>query len=569
MRRVELGGPEIRRSALVAGFALAAALSGSTPSGAQIEPISETVDVRVVNVEVVATDNQGIIIRGLTRDDFELVVDGREIPIEYFSAVEAPLLAESTAQAAADPRAESLPLLIINYDARFLTVGSARDALETLRSHMGELLESTRAIMIARQGMSLVVEQPFTRDRARLEAALSRLIGMNVPVRSTVGRSLVISELERIPDAAMSGFTEEDEGALDIALQLLNQVRTQSAEERGVQRTAIAQLEWLIGSVAGLPGRKALLYVGPGIQPQPAEALYRLWWARFSSLANQLNVLSIESEMGLDIASAQVTDLLARANESQVTFYGYDPRGVRAQSSLEFESFEASEYSERDVRAAQQWILSVAEGSGGAGRIDSADLDGLVTEMTGSFRNYYSLGFSPANGFPDRGKVRVRLANLEGRVRHFDRYLTRSGTRELQELTLAALLTEMVVNSMDVQVEMDDAVPQVDGTFVIPILVKIPIASLSLLPKGQQHVGKLSVVVQAQGSGGEISEPAEGVVAVELDNDDLLKSLGGMAGYRLRMRVSSGEQRIAIGVRDEVAQRDSAVRLVIQAGRDS
>lgn len=564
----------VQPSRAIQALCVAAAVSAlcwtmSGPCLAQVDSLSETVDVRVVNVEVVATDRQGTIIRGLTRGDFELVVDGRPVPIDYFSAVEAPFLDDNAPAAASEPRAQDLPLLIINYDARFNPIGRSEASLATLQSRIGDLLGSTRAIMVARQGMSLVIEQPFTRDREQLEAALGRLIDMNVPVRSRVGWSTVVDQLERTVDPAAAGLTEDDQDIVDTALMLLNQVRSQSQEERVAQRIAIGQLEYLISSVSGLPGRKAILYIGPGIEPQPAEALYRLWWSRFASIAGQLNIVSIESEMGLDIASAQVTGLLAKANEGQVAFYGHDPRGVRVQSSLEFESVEASQFAESDVQAAQRWILSLAEGSGGAGRTNSSDLEGLVAEMTGSFRNYYSLGFSPADGFPDSGKVRVKLVNHEGRLRHFDRYITRSGSRELQELTLAALLTEMAVNPMDIQVEMDDPVLQVDGTFVVPLLVKIPIASLTLVPQGEQHVGKLSVVVQAQSADGGISDPAEGTVAVELDNENLLKSLGGMAGYRLRMRVSSGEQRIAIGVRDEVAQRDSALRLVIRTGRDS
>ena len=273
--------------------------------------------------------------------------------------------------------------------------------------------------------------------------------------------------------------------------------------------------------------------------------------------------------MGLDIALARLTRLLGKASEAQVAFYGHDPRGVRSQNMVEFESIAASGFMESDTKSAQQWILSLARSTGGVGRVNSADLAGLVTEMMEGFRNYYSLGFSPGEAFPASGKVRVELVNYEGRVRHFDRYVTRTGSRGLEELTVAALLTEMAVNPMEIQVEMDEPERQGDGTYLVSLLIKIPIASLTLVPQGAQHVGRLSVVVQAQGAGGDLSEPATGAVAVELENEQLLSSLNGMAGYRLKMRVSKGEQKIAIGVRDEIAQRDSALRMVIEAGHDS
>src|SRR5436309_11793694 len=47
----------------------------------------ESIDVRVVNVEAVVTDRQGNRVSGLKPEDFRLRVDGREVPVEYFSEI--------------------------------------------------------------------------------------------------------------------------------------------------------------------------------------------------------------------------------------------------------------------------------------------------------------------------------------------------------------------------------------------------------------------------------------------------------------------------------------------------
>src|SRR5947199_10341816 len=47
----------------------------------------ESIDVRVVNVEAVVTDGQGNRVSGLKPEDFRLRVDGKEVPVEYFSEV--------------------------------------------------------------------------------------------------------------------------------------------------------------------------------------------------------------------------------------------------------------------------------------------------------------------------------------------------------------------------------------------------------------------------------------------------------------------------------------------------
>ena len=49
----------------------------------------ETVDVNVVNVEVVVTDKKGNPIHGLSQGDFELIEDGRPVEIANFYSVDA------------------------------------------------------------------------------------------------------------------------------------------------------------------------------------------------------------------------------------------------------------------------------------------------------------------------------------------------------------------------------------------------------------------------------------------------------------------------------------------------
>jgi VWFA-related protein len=82
---------------LVIGLCCALGLSG-TALGAQetkdprLEEIGdtvagETVDVRVVNVDVTARDSAGRPVKGLKAADFRLLVDGREVPVDYFTEV--------------------------------------------------------------------------------------------------------------------------------------------------------------------------------------------------------------------------------------------------------------------------------------------------------------------------------------------------------------------------------------------------------------------------------------------------------------------------------------------------
>ena len=69
-----------------------------------------------------------------------------------------------------------------------------------------------------------------------------------MPSLGSADRQLLISRLERAIDPELAGLSEEDEGVLDTALDLLRQVRIQAEVERQAQRAAIAQLESLVAS---------------------------------------------------------------------------------------------------------------------------------------------------------------------------------------------------------------------------------------------------------------------------------------------------------------------------------
>src|SRR5436309_13537299 len=110
-----------RRWTVAAMSAMAAMTVLSLPLAAQdkekkqpdlVQITGETIDVRVVNVEAVVTGGSGERVRGLTAGDFRLLVDGREVPVEYFAEVEegASVTANKPAGLTAAPAAPAAPV---------------------------------------------------------------------------------------------------------------------------------------------------------------------------------------------------------------------------------------------------------------------------------------------------------------------------------------------------------------------------------------------------------------------------------------------------------------------------
>ena len=320
-----------------------------------------------------------------------------------------------------------------------------------------------------------------------------------------------------------------------------------------------------VRALSGLSGRKAVLYLGPGLQIRPGEVLYRLWWEKYRSIASQVGVSSIETEISRHQLHEDLLGVIADANAHRVSLYTYDPLGVRnVDSSARFDSLTATLLTGQELRNGQDALISVATGTGGIGRANGSSIGAFVDEMVTGFRSFYSLGFEPAGDKTGRAsRIKVRLKGQKRNLRYLGRFATSSPAGQLEERALATLLTDAEENPLAVDVEMEKAEKQRDGTLVVPMLVKVPISRLTLVPATKRHVGRLSFVIIAQGDGGDLSEPVAGKVPIEIANTDLLSSLTSMAGYRIRLRVSRGEQKLAIAVRDDVTGVDSMINLVV------
>ena len=552
------------RGATARWFLAAVACFAAAVPAQELPAVQETVEVRVVNVDVVVSDAEGRPVRGLDRGDFELMVNGRPVALDYFSSVVDGLTAATSAEGGGPA---ALPYLAIVYDGRGMRPASVRQAVDGLCDRIDGLLAKTRAVMVLRQGTSLVVEQSMTRDPERLTAALERLAVRRTPALDAGDRQLLLLQLESTNPPRIARETEDDLAA-ERARQLLRQIRIQAEVERFAAEESSRQLRSVVRSLAGLPGRKAVLLLGEGLRQRPADALFRMWWNRFSRYAPRIGVVSIDAEMGQVRSDELLTALVDDANAHRVTFYSHDPAGLRvAGSSAEYASLEANLQIAQETENMLDSLVDLALATGGVSRVRASGVEPLLEEMLNGFGSYYSLGFTP--GEIERGRVRVRLRQPGLRVRYLKQFAARTAARQLEEATLATLLTAAEDNRLQIAVELGEAERQQDGSFLVPVLIKVPMVRLTLLPQRAHHVGRLSFVVMAQAADGGLSRPARGEVPIEIANAELLSAMGRMAGYRLLLRTAAGEQTVAIGVRDEVAREDATVRLVLTLGRDT
>ncbi len=139
----------------------------------------EVVDVRVINLEVVVTE-KGERLEGLTPGDFQLLVNGEEKPIDYFSevrngwAVEADQSAETFAMPALEP-GEAVGTRYLVFIDDYFSIASYRNrVLGELAEQLPLLSADDRMAIVAYDGDEVVMLSSWTRSLAELGTALER-----------------------------------------------------------------------------------------------------------------------------------------------------------------------------------------------------------------------------------------------------------------------------------------------------------------------------------------------------------------------------------------------------------
>jgi VWFA-related protein len=130
----------------------------------------EVATVEVVQVPVYISVN-GQAVTGLTKDDFELSVNGKAQPVDYFDTID---FAALPAAATSDPRQRRLYLL--TFDSRFSSRFALQRAQKAALQYVDHALPGdVFAVATYTGNHSLQFVVPFTRDQALLRRALAGL----------------------------------------------------------------------------------------------------------------------------------------------------------------------------------------------------------------------------------------------------------------------------------------------------------------------------------------------------------------------------------------------------------
>lgn len=589
----------ILASCFLAGFPAIAqqeAARGSSGPG-----FTETVDVRVVNIDVYVTGADGRPVRGLGPDDFELRVDGRPVPISNFYAVELrddDLFVRRGGEVEAQPLASPPPadprevdrlgrepaaippeqaLHVAFYIDNFnLTQFNRNRVMRELRAFIREQLRPEDQVMLATSDPGLNLRMPFTNDRDRLNRALLELeevsaqrIHRNNERRDLIGDINDVNNEysnENRPEvvAAIRGGQSIGGGANYAR----NQLMAYAGSVRNDTNLSINALTRVVENLSATPGRKALVYVADGVPMIAGEDIFYF--------VEQLYERSISLiEMTEYDLSRRFQQLAAGANANRTSFYTIDARGltVLSQSTVAGQVAgapgQASLIDQIRVANLQVPLQLMAEETGGRAVINANRVMPDLLRIADDFRNYYSLGYMPTTadtGRYHRIDVRWKDRPRGASVRFRKGYRAKTVESQMIEGTRSALNLNMQTNPLGVRVDSLPAKRRADGNFDVPVVIAVPWKELALIPREGAHHGRIQLWLAAKDEQGRATEPQRTELTIAVPEDRVSEIENGSWRYGVEVTMEAGYHDLGVGLRDDVGGRQAFLRGGINVG---
>ena len=536
-------------------------------TGSDELPFGEVVDVNLVNVEVYVTDKEGNRVTGLEKDDFILEVDKNPVAITNFYAVEnghpvgegeevdtlerPEILTPAQRLAAEDDRPEDQQLHLIVYIDNFnLKPFSRNRVLRNTRVWLRENVQPGDKVMLVTYERSLHVRHPFTRDPQLIANALYEL--------EDISAHRVHYESER--REIMDEIYNEAQNIQSV----YGRVRQYAESINNDMAFTLDALRDQVDSLAGLPGRKAILYVSEGLPWSPAEDA-------FHALYNKFNESSVLMDTHRYDLNRRYQSLISTANANRVTFYTIDAAGLRTFTYMDASNQTAGGGANIDqihFSNMQNTLRFIAEETGGIAMMNTNNFLPMMERMADDFRSYYSLGF-PAVGRAGRyHRIKVKLKDdPKGvKLRHREGFRDKPVNARMTEATLAALNYGYQKNELGVQLEAAQGERQEDGQFLVPLVISIPIGKLEFLPQEQVHRGRVKLFIAAKDFEGGVAPVQEIPVPIDIPAADMERAKDQYYQYTLTLLMRRGRQTVSVTARDEIGATVGVVSTSVAVG---
>ena len=525
-------------------------------SPAELQPgetprILETIDVRVINVDVVVTDRKGNPITGLTRDDFIVLENGRPQNVTNFYEVvtetgtgegepAAPAIRTAPDEAPRQPeQPEQLRRkMIIFIDNLTLGPFTRNRVFESMKEFVSESLRPGDQAMIVTWNRSLKTRLNFTSDAVQIRQTLDAIAG-----ESALGIH-AISERRQAQDRIREARDYNE---------AVTTARTYSQSIEHDLRQTVAAINSLMGTLGGVEGKNVMLITSEGFPMQPGRDMFyyiddvakeKTSWRRGSPFLESMN-----------FNSQRLIDSVARAaNANEITLYTLHAGGLVGyeQSSAENRTPISPTVQQAVISNSTDSMRLMADLTGGLATVGTNNFRGAFEKIQRDLSSYYSLGYRAGTERVDRQRsIEVKTKDPSYVTRSRRSFVEKSIDSEMNDKVVANLFYEGTENDLGVQIRTGRPVRNEDDTYRVPLEVLIPMRTLTILPRGEIFTGSFSVYIVVSNRHGDMSEierqqhpiriPAHAIEALKDENYI----------YSVDLIMEPGRGKISVGVVDD------------------
>jgi VWFA-related protein len=533
-------------SLMAFGFSAFSAFPLLAQAPVRDDSFGEEIQVNVVNLDVFVSDKQGKPLEGLRAEDFTVTEDGKPVKITNFYTEKRGPAVQTTAKgsaaggaktAAERPQDQRLRLVVFVDDVN--TEPSSRaPILDRIGPFLRQQLLPGDEVMLVRYAQKLDIRRSFTSDIGQIESDIAVLRNQSSDMRKY--EASVDHAFEDLNDAIYASFgwsTVEE------------RVRAWAEQESNVVAGALQGLDGVVGWLAGVSGRKAILYVSDGLPMLPGADVFDLVTVYSGYKAGQrisgLNSLKLE-------LVKRFRDVTAHASRNKIAIYPIEDYGAR--------TVRGTQLQEVLVGNRQDGLKFLAEDTGGRAMLNAGDPLAALRMMGNDLTSYYSLGYTPERpGDELEHKIEVKVKTRGAQVRHRQWYRDKPLGETVAERTLAVMRFGPEDNPLGATLEIQPSKPQ-NGSNLVPVRVKVPLAKLYLQTKDKSRNGRLRLYLVASSGGSTTPVKETKVVTVELPEAEA--SAGSKREYvhDVAIPLQAGSWSIGVAVRDELAATTSYLR---------
>jgi VWFA-related protein len=551
-------------------FAMAAVLAWSAVASSAQQPASESIEVRVVNVDVVVRDKAAKPVTGLTKDDFEIFENNKKQEITNLYEVR-PLSAAATPKTAPQPSNAAVPAAseaptdtrrrnIVMFVDNYSLAPFQRDKiLESLQKFIDDSVRQQDQVMLVLCTQQTKVITPFTSDRKLLQQGIESI---KLTASSGFNRQHSVEEVKRRVNEYIDAGKEGRRPWRDFYQMSLSLVESDTEEVIFASKNTLSSLAQTSTALAGMEGKNVLIFAGAHLPEHPGVELYQWLYNAFLPYLGSVTLTS-EGILGKSgsMQHYSIEEAAKTASVSGVALYIIDAADSRDTSSAERSS--ATDQTEQFVTFANTAMAyqTLARISGGIALTNTANFDVAFQTLADDLNSYYSLGFKPSSGADNaRRNLVVKIKNAQYSVRTRETYATKSTEDEMSARVIAN------INNSDPRgtwkIELHPGTPEQQGNeYRVPIEIAIA-PTITLLPQNADLAGGFTVYIVV-GSGGRTSKviKSQHPVKIPADVEDEFRMTP--MTYKATVLMTRGENILSAGILDQTSNNSGFARATV------